>query len=74
MDFYELDNNEKIYPLLSIEEDGKKYLFYSNKNENISEDDIFVGEELDNDLIPVEAELLPFLNKKYNEVLKEINK
>ena len=65
MDNYELDNNETIYPIIQIELDGKKYLFYSNKKDNIGDEDIFVGEELNDELLPVSEDLLPVLEEKY---------
>ena len=73
MDFYELENGEKIYPLFSVEQEGKNYLFYSKKKENMTQDDIYVGEELNDDLLPVSDEMLPMLEKKYCELIKNLS-
>lgn len=72
MDNYEMNNGEKIYPIFQIELDGKKYLFYSDKNENISNDDIYVGEEIDNDLLPVSEETLPQLEEKFQSIIENL--
>ena len=69
MDYYELDNNEKIYPIIKIEIDGKNYLFYSKKEKETTTADIIVVEENNDELIPVEEELLPTLEAKYQEVI-----
>ena len=68
MDNYELDNNETIYPILQIELEGKKYLFYSNKESNISDNNIFVGEELEDELLPVSEEMLEILEEKFRQI------
>lgn len=72
MDNYEMNNGEKIYPIFQIELDGNKYLFYSDKNENISNDDIYVGEEIDNDLLPVSEETLPQLEEKFQSIIENL--
>ncbi len=69
MDNYELNNSEKIYPIFKIKIDGKNYLFYSYKEDNIGDDDIFVGEEFGDGLFPVRDDLLPVLEKKYKELV-----
>ena len=53
MNYYVLNNNEKIYPLLRIEYEGNNYLLYSNKEINLTKDDIYVGEEKNEQLLPV---------------------
>lgn len=67
MDNYELNNNEVIYPIFQMELEGKKYLFYSNKEENLTDNDIYVGEELNDELLPVDDVLLPVLEQKYQD-------
>ena len=78
MDNYELANGEIIYPLFQIEENGKKYLFYSYKVEDVDEEDIYVGEEVNNELLPVSEEMLPILEQKYQDsldkIIEEVNK
>lgn len=69
MDNYELDNNEVIYPIFQLELEGKKYLFYSNKKENLTDSDIYVGEELNDELLPVDESLLPILKQKYQRLI-----
>ena len=71
MDNYELANNEKIYPILQLEMDGKKYLFYSYKNKDLTDNDIFVGEELNDELLPVSDKMLPILEESYQSFVKK---
>ena len=72
MNYYVLNNNEKIYPLLRIEYEGNNYLLYSNKEINLTKDDIYVGEEKNEQLLPVKNELLPILEEKFEEIVREL--
>lgn len=72
MDNYELENGEVIYPILKIELDNKNYLFYSNKKDNLTPNDIYVGEELNDELLTVNEEVLPLLEQKYKELTNGI--
>ena len=72
MNYYVLNNNEKIYPLFRIEYEGKNYLLYSNKEINPTKEDIYVGEELNNQLLPVKPELLPILEEKFEDIVKNL--
>ncbi len=74
MDNYELDNGEIIYPLMKVSVNGKNYLFYTNKQDNVTEEDIFVGEETADDIIAVSDDILPILEAKFEEVFKSIKK
>ena len=64
MDYYELEQGEKIYPLLKVEMNGKNYLYYSYKESNLTYDDIYVGEEVNDELLPVDNNLMPLLKEK----------
>ena len=74
MDNYLLNDGKEIYPIVKIKYDNKDYLFYSTKKENITDDDIFVAEELNNELLPVNDELLNILNEKFNEIRNNTSK
>lgn len=70
MDNYKLNNNEIIYPLFQVEIDDKKYLFYSYKKDNLTVEDVYVGEENNNDLLPVSDEMLQKLEEEYKNFFK----
>ncbi len=72
MDNYILDNEEKIYPIIRIEYENKNYLFYSFKDKDLSEGDIYVGEETEDSLLPVSEELLPTIINKFEETVNNI--
>ena len=72
MDNYILNGEEKIYPIIKIEYENKNYLLYSYKDKDLSENDFYVGEEVDDSLLPVSDELLFILSKKFEYVIKDI--
>ncbi len=44
-------------------------MLYSSKETNLTPDDIYVGEELNNQLLPVKDDLLSKLEKKFEEII-----
>ena len=73
MNYYVLNNKEKIYPIIRIEYEGKNYLLYSNKETNPTPDNIYVGEELNEQLLPVKEELLPKLEEKFEDIIRNLS-
>lgn len=72
MNYYVLNNNEKIYPLFRLEYEGKNYLLYSNKEINPTKENIYVGEETNEQLLPVNDELLPILEEKFEGIIRDL--
>ena len=68
MDNYELETGEKIYPISKVSIDNKTFLFYTTKEKDITADDIYVGEESGDDLLPVSEETLQYLEQKFAEI------
>ena len=58
------DQNEEIviYPLMNYSLDNRNYLFYTKKLSDFNIDDVYVGEIIDDSLIPVEEDLDKFKN------------
>lgn len=69
MDNYLLNDGQTIYPIMKIEHKNKEYLFYSEKKENVTKDDILIAEELNNELLPVSDDIINELIEK----LKNMN-
>ena len=73
MDTYELENGEVIYPLFSVEINNVKYLLYSNKDSNITEEDIWVAEECNDELVPLSEYKMKELSEHFDEILEKVN-
>lgn len=66
---YILSNNHEIYPLIKYKYNNKEYLFYTeNRMDKIKSDDIIVAEMVNDELIPVDEELL----KEFESVIEKI--
>ena len=67
-------SDKTIYPLIEFENENKKYIIYVETLDFKSMDDLFVGELVDNGIIPVDSDdMSKFENivaKMYNEIKK----
>ena len=62
-----------IYPLLILKENNKDYIIYSNTNNINDISDLFVAELTINDeLLPVEDDMLDKFRKIVNKIFKEL--
>ena len=65
--------NKEIYPLIEVEKNGKKIIFYLEEiKDNFNKEDIFIGEiTSNNELIPVSEDLLKEKEKYFNEIIEK---
>ena len=72
----EKDGVEKeIYPLLEVEKEEKHFLIYTTtKEKEEMEDQLYVGELIENELRPIKEELLENFETLLNEVMESIKK
>ena len=69
-------NNKDIYPLIELEQNNKKYLFYLEEiKEKFNKEDVYIGEiTTNNELIPVSENILKDADRFLNELIEKINK
>ena len=70
------DNNKEItlYVLLEINNNNKKYIFYTKElKKYFSKDDIYVGEITEkNQLIPLNNKLIPSFENIFENIMKNL--
>lgn len=71
MDYYELEDGKKVYPIFKIEHNNKNYLIFSEKSENVTNEDILVAEESGNELLPVSDKIVEELTEKYKDLINK---
>ena len=77
-DSYEIFDGEKnilIYPLMEFTKDNKNYIVYVKDINNLQIQDFFIGEIVNNKIVPVENDLNEFnsiINEAYDKVQKAI--
>ena len=68
MDNYVLEDGSVIYPIVKMKHNNKDYLFYSIKSKNITIEDIYIAEEVNKELLPVDDKTLNELVEKFKEL------
>ena len=67
--------NKTIYPLMKVNIQNRNILVYTDViKSDYTKDDLFVGEEIDDTIIPVKESLIPQVEVFFEDIISKLEK